>query len=120
MIDTKELIKLLRILDLSVEEQYDWFEKLDVSTFMNNGVEPDESAYELAFRLRDKLKHEDVNAWLSSCWYVTHWCRFKTIEEPVIDKIQARINAEHYVLACPPIYWLVAVHIARLWLENGK
>lgn len=119
MTKDEKIQEVLGMLDLSEEDQYNWFEdNFELEGFNSGlGFVSTESMYDAAFRLRDEIVHEDSDGWADSCWYVTCWDMFNIIREPP-KTIQARVTAEHAVLSQGPIYWLVAIYIAKKVL-NG-
>jgi len=121
MINDEKIQEIIsQVLGFSEEDQYDWFEENFELEGWNSksGFIPTESMCDAAFRMRDEMMHEDSDRWAAGCWYVTCWCMFKMIQDPPIDNIQKRINAEQYVLSRSAMYWMVAIYIAKLLKET--
>lgn len=118
MIGRGKLLEILRILELSEKVQYEWFEEnFDLEGWnSSSGFVPTESMCDAAFRFRDEIQREDTDRWAAGCSYVTSWSMYKIIEG-LSTNIQKRINAEHYVTGRSPIYWMVAIYIAKLLEE---
>lgn len=115
MIGRGKLLEVLRILELPEKVQYEWFEdNFELEGYESGGSWlPTESMCDAAFRVRDEMQREDTDRWAAGCSYVTNWCMFKIIKG-LSTNIQKRINAEQYVLSRSAIYWMVAIHIAKL------
>ena len=120
MISREKLLEILGILELSEKVQYEWFddnfERLREFNRLSRRWVPTESMCDAAFRFRDEIQREDTDRWAAGCQYVTSWSMYKIIEG-LSTNIQKRINAEQYVTGRSPIYWMVAIYIAKLLEE---
>lgn len=121
MTKSEKIQEVLKVLDLSEEGQYIWFEEnFELEEYSSRlGFVPVESMCDAAFQMRDELIHEDSDSWADGCWYVTCWGMIKNTKEPRVN-VRAKIAAEYIVLGQSPIYWLVAIHIARLLKEDTE
>ena len=106
---------LLKVLDMSEDEQWKWLWENRQLTHIGWNMTATRNMIlaDLAFRLRDESMRENSDNWALACWYVQQWISFHKIETYESPDLDGLLNADHEILSKSPIHWIITARIAK-------